>query len=223
MEPNRKAWNEQHQRLHEALDDTEKFSEAIDLFLRHHAMVHSGSMVETDFWSFEDEVLADITDEAFRQIPQNEEHSVAWNLFHIARIEDIVANMLIAGESGVLYSGDWLRKTQSTIHHAGNEMTREEIVEFSRAVDIEAVKAYRLAVGQRTREIVQQLESNDLSRKIEASRLQKVLDDGEIVPAASDIVEYWSKRTITGLLMMPFTRHNFLHLNEIARIRKRRK
>jgi hypothetical protein len=33
--------------------------------------------------------------------------------------------------------------------------------------------------------------------------------------------DYWSKKTIAGLLLMPPTRHNFVHLNEAARIRQK--
>jgi hypothetical protein len=31
----------------------------------------------------------------------------------------------------------------------------------------------------------------------------------------------WSKRTVAGLLPMPPTRHNFLHLNEALRIKQK--
>jgi hypothetical protein len=41
-----------------------------------------------------------------------------------------------------------------------------------------------------------------------------------MVAAASDVLEYWGKRTIAGLLLMPPTRHCFLHLNEAMRIRQ---
>lgn len=30
------------------------------------------------------------------------------------------------------------------------------------------------------------------------------------------VTDYWSRRTIAGLLLMPATRHNFVHLNEAA-------
>ena len=33
------------------------------------------------------------------------------------------------------------------------------------------------------------------------------------------LVEYWSTRTIAGLLLMPATRHPLVHLNEAMRIK----
>ena len=51
------------------------------------------------------------------------------------------------------------------------------------------------------------------------ARLQQVMAEGAIVEAASGIADYWGKRTIAGLLLMPPTRHNFVHLNEALRIK----
>jgi hypothetical protein len=44
-----------------------------------------------------------------------------------------------------------------------------------------------------------------------------------VAEAASDILDYWGKRTKAGLLLMPATRHNFLHLNEAQRLKQRRR
>ena len=52
-------------------------------------------------------------------------------------------------------------------------------------------------------------------------RLRKVMEEGALLPEAIGVLNYWSKRTIAGLLLMPPTRHNFLHLNEALRLRQR--
>lgn len=49
------------------------------------------------------------------------------------------------------------------------------------------------------------------------------METGAVTPEALEIVTYWSKRTIAGLLLMPPTRHNFLHLNEAFRIKSKLK
>jgi hypothetical protein len=36
-----------------------------------------------------------------------------------------------------------------------------------------------------------------------------------------ETVDYWSKKTIAGLLLMPPTRHCILHLNEAMRIKEK--
>ncbi len=38
-----------------------------------------------------------------------------------------------------------------------------------------------------------------------------------------DLIDYWGNRTFAGLLLMPPTRHNMVHLNEAYRIKNRRR
>ena len=93
---------------------------------------------------------------------------------------------------------------------------------LSATIDIEALRAYRMAVGRRTREMVQQLEAEALKQKVDPMRLQQETDEGAVVKAARGIVDYWGRRNIAGLLLMPATRHNLVHLNEALRLKGRR-
>ena len=185
-------------------------------------MLHSAKMTQTEPWSFEDEVLNDMTEEQIRRIPRNCEHSVAWCVWHIARIEDVAMNLLVAGSPQVLHRDNWLERMKVTVGDTGNAMDEEGVAELSAAIDIEALRAYRLAVGRRTREIVQQLEPEALKQKVDPSRLQQVRDERAVVEAANGIVDYWGRRNIAGLLLMPATRHNLVHLNEALRLKRRR-
>jgi len=63
--------------------------EVIQFFINQHATLHSCTISQTDTWSFEDAVLDNISEDTFRRIPKNREHSIAWCIWHIARIEDI--------------------------------------------------------------------------------------------------------------------------------------
>ena len=96
MDPNRKLWNDNQQKLRRALASNDH-SHAIECFLTQHAMVHTKKMSRMDLWSFEDEIWQESTAETIRAIPPKGEHSIAWILFHIARVEDITMNMLVAG------------------------------------------------------------------------------------------------------------------------------
>jgi hypothetical protein len=101
-------------------------------------------------------------------------------------------------------------------------MDRDEIANFSNTVDIEALRAYRMAVGRRTREVILQLQPADLKRKVRAADLQQVRDEGAVVAAADGIAQYWGKRDVAGLLLlMPATRHNLVHLNEALEIKRK--
>jgi hypothetical protein len=222
MEFYRKSLNKRQTELRRLLSSSEQHNQAIELFLKHHAMLHSAQVAQTETWSFEDTVLDDMTEEQIRRIPRNCEHSVAWLLWHMARCEDITMNLLAAGSPQVLNQGRWLEQMKITIRDTGNAMSREEIAQFSAAIDIAALRAYRVAVGRRTREVVKQLGPEELKQKVDPARLQRVWDEGALVEAARGIADYWGKRTIAGLLLMPATRHNIVHLNEALQIKRRR-
>jgi hypothetical protein len=220
MDSNRQHWNQGHQRLHRALAANDH-KKATELFLDQHAMVHSGKMAKGKLWSFEDEVLNGTAEDQIRCIPPKSEHSIAWILFHLARIEDITMNMLVAGTPQLFVQDDWGDTLNVNIFHSANSMDDRGIATLSARVDIDTLRAYRQSVGRRTREIVRKLTPEELKQKPDPSRLQKIMDEGALLPEAIGILNYWSKRTIAGLLLMPPTRHNFLHLNEALRIKQR--
>lgn len=220
MDTNRKRWNLGHQKPHRALAANDHKT-ATEIFLDQHAMVHSGEMTKTKLWSFEDEVLHGITEDQIRCIPPKSEHSIVWILFHIARIEDITMNMLVAGTPQLFLRENWAKKLNANILHSANSMDGNSIATLSARVNIAALQAYRQSVGRRTREIVRKLKPEELNQKANPSRLQKVMSEGALLPEAIGILNYWSKRTIAGLLLMPSTRHNFLHLHEALRIKQK--
>ncbi|MCJ7659521.1 MAG: hypothetical protein MUO67_10260 [Anaerolineales bacterium] len=104
----------------------------------------------------------------------------------------------------------------------GNAMDEEEVADLSARINIPALRAYRAAVGRRTRHIVGTLQPQELRQKVNPARIAQVMDEGAIVEAAHGIAEYWSKRDIAGLLLMPATRHNLVHLNEALKLKRRR-
>jgi hypothetical protein len=225
MDPNRKFWNQEHQKLQRALS-TGDHGKAIELFLNQHAMVHSAKVSKTKLWSFEDEVLNDTTEAQIRCIPPGSSsngHSIAWILFHLARIEDITMNMLVAGSPQLFVRDGWAKKLKVTTLcvHSGNQMDEVSVATLSAQIDTDALRIYRQSVGRGTRARVGKLKPEELKQKVESARLQKVMEEGALLPAAIGILNYWSKRTIAGLLLMPPTRHNFLHLNEALRIKQR--
>ena len=222
MEP-RKSLNKQQTELRRALSSSKQHEKAIQLFLNHHAMLHSADVAQAETWSFEDHVLNDMTQEHIRRIPRNCEHSVAWCVWHLARIEDVAMNLLVAGAPQIMRQDDWLDRMGITARDTGNEMDAGGIANLSAAIDIAALRAYRLAVGRRTREIVKQLEAEALKRAVEPARLQRVMDEGAVVEAAAYITDYWGRRNIAGLLLMPATRHNIVHLNEALKLKQRRR
>jgi hypothetical protein len=221
MDPNRKSWNERQQALRQALARPEEHTGAIALFLTQHAMVHTAGMSQAGLWSFEDEACQGLSAEELRRIPSGQEHSIAWLLWHITRIEDVTLNLLVAGHPQLFWRDAWLPKLNISRADTGNATQLEDITALSVAIDLEALQAYRLAVGRSTREIVQNLPPGQLKNRVDPARLAQVSAEGAVVPAAKEILAYWGGLTISGLLLMPPTRHSFIHLNEALRVRQK--
>jgi hypothetical protein len=222
----RKRWNKHQGELRQLLEDGSQFDEAIKLCLSQHAALHAAELAAESAidepYSYADALLNDMTEEQIRRIPSKEDHSVAWLLWHMARIEDVAMNILVAGGPQIMNQADWLERMGIDIMNTGNLMDEVAVVELSAAVDVEALRAYRLAVGWQTRSIIQNLRPEQLKEKVDPARLERVIAEGAVVEEARDLIDYWGKRTMAGLLLMPATRHNFVHLNEAERLKKRR-
>lgn len=219
---NKKLVNKQQTELRKVLTGFEQHEKAIQLFSHHHAMLHSAKMAEMDLWSFEDAILGDMNEDQIRRIPQNCEHSVAWCFWHVARIEDVAMNMVVAGTPQIFTQDDWAARLKVAFRDAGNDMTDVEKQTLSAVIDIDALRAYRVAVGRRTRQIVQALQPDDLKKKADPKRIQRVMEEGALAEVSRGIAEYWSKRDIAGLLLMPASRHQIVHLNEAFNLKKKR-
>jgi hypothetical protein len=220
MDQNRKIWNDQQKRLRQAFNNPVNHRQALELFLSQHAMVHGVEMSDAGLWSFADEVWHGLTEKDIRQIPSDGEHSIAWIFWHMTRIEDVTMNMLISGTPQLLDQDDWLIRLGLTYRVTGNAMDDTQIAALSEEINITALNAYRITVGRKTREIVNHIQPNEFNKMVDASRLKKVLEEGAVVEGARGLLDYWGSLAIAGLLLMPPTRHNFIHLNEATRVKQ---
>jgi hypothetical protein len=219
MDANRKAWNARHKELRHALEKTGDRKLAVELFLIQHAAVHSKRPTRLPTHSFEDEITENLTEKRWRFIPQDGRHSMAWIIWHLARVEDVTMNLLVASTDQVLHAGDWNRQLQIRYAHTGNGMSDQDVKRLSREIKIKALAEYRLTVGRKTRQIIIKLKGSDYKLKVSPKWIRRVWNEGAMLPSGKSIVDYWANRTIAGLLLMPPTRHCFLHLNEARRIR----
>lgn len=154
----------------------------------------------------------------FRRIPEGQEHSIAWIVWHLSRVEDVTMNLLVAGRDQVFEVGGWQGKTRSPIKHTGNGTGLDVAEAFSADVDISALRAYRVAVGHTTQKLVQALTRADFKRKVAPENIQRILDEGAVLQEGTDVVDYWHRRDVAGLLLMLLTRHTIVHLNEARKI-----
>lgn len=210
----RKELNALHKGLREAFEGGADDQVAITKFSELHGILHSTQVAPEASWSYEDYLLADLEDDLFRWIPENREHSIVWIVWHLSRIEDITMNMLVAERKQVFEEGGWQERIQSPIKHTCNGTGLDVTEALSAAVDLQALRQYRYAVGRVTRQIVSDLKQKDFKRRPAQEQLHRILDEGAVLPVGMDVVDYWSRRDVAGLLLMPPTRHTIVHWNE---------
>lgn len=215
-----KDWNQNQKVLRTVLDDPGRLQEGLAFALTQHGWTHESAVASPGTRTFADQLWDGLTGEAARIIPPKGEHSIAWIYFHLARIEDTTMNLLVAGQEMVLDEGGWLEKLNLTERHTGNLMMPEEITALSQAVSVPALRDYRIAVGLRTQEMIASLTADRLKERVRAEDIETVRARQAVLPEAEELLDYWGKRTIAGLLLMPATRHNMVHINEALRIKK---
>lgn len=214
-------WNPKQALLKDIILKPDKFDYAIELCLDLHSLVHTSEMSRLDIRTFEDDLWDGLNEKAFRTRLTDKSVTIAWDIWHLTRIEDITANILIAGDIQIINSGKWLDKMKVSVCDTGNAMTKDEIDTFSSQIDMKELRNYRIAVGRKTREIINQLRPNDMKKKIEPSRIQRVLDEGGVLEADESkwLLDFWGKKTVAGILLMPITRHQVVHINDALKIK----
>lgn len=221
MDAQHKAWNERQKQLQMALAGPTEHTLALELFLHQHALLHTQKVSGISEPTFADQLWLGLDEASARLIPPGEEHSIAWCLWHIARIEDLTMNLLVADRPQLFVEAGWQVRLNIPYSDTGNAQPIENTVKLSSQIDLLALRVYRTAVGTRTRQIVQGLSAADLRQKVPPSRIRYIWRDAAVLPAGRPVVEYWSGRTMAGLLLMPATRHPLVHLNEAMRIKER--
>jgi hypothetical protein len=146
-------------------------------------------------------------------------------MWHSARIEDITMNLLVTEDGQVFNAGNWKEKIGSSIVDTGNSMNEREILEFSKSINMDALKNYRMEVGRKTRAIINKLTTADMKRKFDKSKLQRILDEGAVlnVEASNWLIDFWGRKNVAGIILMPVTRHHVVHINESLSAKKKAK
>lgn len=219
QETNSRDLSRQQQILRRLLMKDHDFQTALPVFLSQHAMIHAARLQPGSHWSCQDDVLNDLTETQLRCVPSGCPHSVVWSLWHITRIEDVTMNVLLADAPQPLHSGNWLTQLETSYEGVGNEMSLAEIASVSQTVNLQALLAYQLAVGKRTRAIVRRLNPEILWADPAHERLKRLSTEQAVNEKAGWLLTYWGGYPSANLLLMPATRHGFVHLNEIQRMR----
>ena len=171
---------------------------AIDLFLNQHAMLHAPEMANAGVIPSETGLWEGIQNRLCAVSPANEDHSIAWSIWHLARDRGHDHDVLAACATNCC--GRPTGSSECTRLFATRQCHgREQVITLSTSIDIQALRDYRLAVGRRTREVVKRLPASAPGQKVLPARLQQLWDEGAVAEGARGLLDYWGGLTIAGL------------------------
>lgn len=214
-------WNIKQARLKEIILKEENFSEASRLLSDMHSTVHDSAVYKTQP-TYMDEIWNNMDEKTFCTMPTVKDATPAWDIWHITRIEDITANILIA-QSGQVLDGRWQKGLNTSVKDTGNAMTDEEILSLSAELSMDGLRQYRNAVGERTKDIIGSLKHEDMRRAVNKADLARILEEGGVTSQSDSIwlLDFWGRKNVAGLLLMPVTRHQVVHLNDCAKLKEK--
>ena len=213
-----KNWSGMNREMQTLLAKKATFSEGIGrlLELRKSLFVQITQIVDT------------FPEKAFDQMPfagAEGYHSktLAYSIWHIFRIEDIVAHEMIAGDRQVFFEGGYAETIGSPIITTGNELKGNEIADFSRRLNVKDLYRYARDVMDSTDRILKELEFVDLKRKFGEETETKLRKTGCVSEdeSADWLIGYWCSKDVAGLIRMPFSRHWIMHVEAMRRIKNR--
>ncbi len=185
-------------------------------FLAQHAAVHAAEVSGRTFGS--QRVFDEPSDAQMRLRPAKGVNSLVWILWHMARTEDAAVNPVVAARDQVLDDG-WMRRMNVPWRIIGSGMTDDEVTALTDRADVAAVRAYRSAVGLRTREVVQALGPAAWDEVIGADDLARAGTTGAFRDWVPGKPYPWLGWTRGAQLASSALRHNAAHLGEAVTVR----
>ncbi|WP_303826311.1 phage head-tail adapter protein [Ruminococcus flavefaciens] len=213
-----KEWSELNKEMQMKLKKKDSYISAIETLYK----LREQLMYELD--SFKTELSRNDFD-SMPFINANGYHSknITYSLWHIFRIEDIVAHTLINSDEQVFFIGDYQKRINSPIITTGNELLKHEISEFSSQLNIDELYNYIHDVKGSTESIIADLSYDMLKYRITSER-RNALKASECVSkneSAVWLIDYWCSKDIRGLIQMPFSRHWIMHTEAAIRIKNK--
>lgn len=157
--------------------------DAIDFFLIRYRELH-GFLV--------DDAVRGLSEAQVRGRPHPGVNTVAWLLWHTARIEDVGVNRFVADRPQVLDDG-WLPRLGIRRRDVGTGMSDPEVDDLSASIDLAALRGYWDAVTRRTLDVAETLRGSDLGTLVPAEHVKRVsFAEGAVTTEAAWLAEFWA-------------------------------
>ena len=147
-------------------------------------------------------------------------NSVAWLVWHTARIEDVCVNRFVVDECQVLEDGGWVARMGVPWADIGVGMTSAEVDDLSARVDLAALWGYWDAVGEQTTRALGGLSPEHLDLPIDRGHLRRVVaEEGILRPDMARVEDFFAGWPCRGAGLAFVLTHNWGHLHDIDVVR----
>ena len=179
--------------------------DAIGFFLTRYGEIHKGLV---------DGLFGSLSEAQLRARPQPGVNTIAWLLWHSARIEDVALNRFLADRRQVLE--EWLERLAVPRRDVGTGMSDAEVDELSARIDLQALRGYWDAVTTRTLEVVETLRGSDLEAPVPGEQVRAaVRADAAVAPGVEWLTEFWAGgRSRAWMLAQTALLHPYGHYYE---------
>lgn len=213
-----KEWSELNKTMQTQLKRKDTYKTGID------TLAYLRNQLMKTLISFREELCREDFD-AIPFINADGYHSktIAYSIWHIFRIEDIVAHTLISENEQVFFTGNYQERINSPIITTGNELVKGQIADFSKRLNLKELYSYVFEVKDSTEKIIERLSYDELKKKISEERKEylKSLNVVSNDEKAIWLIDYWCGKDIRGLIQMPFSRHWIMHVEACLRIKSK--
>ena len=153
----------------------------------------------------------------------NSNATIAWSIYHIFRIEDIVCNSLINNKTQIFFEKDFQNRMNSSIITTGNELSNEQMIEFSKVLNIQELYNYAKLVKENSEKMMLELSFEQTKSKIpeEKKEYLRTLNVVGLDESSNWLIDYWCDKNVRGLLQMPFSRHWIMHVEACWKIKNK--
>lgn len=180
-----------------------------DFVVARHAMLHEQSLAP---------LFTKLTEAQLRRQPTATMNSVAWNIWHLLRIEDITLNRFVANRPQVHTSGDWQQRMGIPFGHMGTAMSLEDVATLSQQMNLHELANYQQAVYAQSAENLASLDHQTLNHQWDAAHMRAVVaGEAVCIPAITEgVINYWGALSI-GRFVLDYTQvHPNMHVGEIG-------
>ena len=213
-----KEWTELNKTMQSQIKKKETFSDGIEtLFTLRNKLFDALYELKSELSRDDFNAMPFITADGYHN------KTIAYSIWHIFRIEDIVAHSLIQGDEQVFFAKNYQQRIGAPIITTGNELVKEQISDFSSLLNVEELYHYIADVKNSTDNIVSNLEFTDLKRKMTEEHKEhlKSLNVVSTDESAIWLIDYWCNKDVRGLMQMPFSRHWIMHIEASLRIKNK--